>query len=143
MHILTEKLVKHMCSIVIKKGDHAIAWDVLETTLRTAVTHGIYELIEECIHQYPGLVWYKMGEFFLVLVAIRQRQEKVYNLVYQMSGHKVYTDIAWKEYANNDTAFHLAARLAPQHRLNTVTGAALQMQRELQWFKEVEKFVQP
>ncbi|KAF1002790.1 uncharacterized protein LOC141700183 isoform X2 [Apium graveolens] len=143
MHILTEELVKNMCSTVIKKGDHAIAWDVLGTTLRTAVTHGIYELIEECIHQYPGLLWYKMGEFFLVLVAIRQRQEKVYNLVYQMSGHKVYTAIAWKEYANDDTALHLAARLAPQHRLNTVTGAALQMQRELQWFKEVEKFVQP
>ncbi|XP_063947826.1 uncharacterized protein LOC108217174 [Daucus carota subsp. sativus] len=143
MHILTEELVKHMCSTVLKKGNHAIAWDVLGTTLRTAVTHGIYELIEECIHQYPGLVWYKMGEFFLVLVAIRQRQEKVYNLVYQMSGHKVYTAIAWEEYANNDTALHLAARLAPRHRLNTVTGAALQMQRELQWFKEVENFVQP
>lgn len=76
-----------------------------------------------------------MGEFFLVLVAIRQRQEKVYNLVYQMSGHKVYTAIAWKEYANDDTALHLEASLAPQHRLNTITGAALLMQCELQWFE--------
>ncbi|KAJ9555568.1 hypothetical protein OSB04_010182 [Centaurea solstitialis] len=31
----------------------------------------------------------------------------------------------------------------PPHRLKVVPGAALQMQRELQWFKEVEKLEQP
>lgn len=30
---------------------------------------------------------------------------------------------------------HLACKLAPTHRLNCVSGAALQMQREIQWFK--------
>ncbi|KAG8391307.1 hypothetical protein BUALT_Bualt01G0174300 [Buddleja alternifolia] len=29
------------------------------------------------------------------------------------------------------------------HKLNLVPGAALQMQREIQWFKEMEKFVRP
>lgn len=44
-------------------------------------------------------------------------------------------------YGNN--ILHLAGRLPPSDRLNLVSGAALQMQRELQWFKQVEKFVQP
>ena len=30
---------------------------------------------------------------------------------------------------------HLAGQLAPIHKLNLVSGAALQMQRELQWFQ--------
>ncbi|GJX57281.1 ankyrin repeat-containing domain, PGG domain protein [Tanacetum coccineum] len=41
-----------------------------------------------------------------------------------------------------ENALHIAAKLAPSHRLSTITGAALQMQRELQWYKEVETFVE-
>ncbi|KAL9691742.1 hypothetical protein QQ045_012168 [Rhodiola kirilowii] len=43
----------------------------------------------------------------------------------------------------NDNILHLAGRLAPSDRLRIVCGAALQMQRELQWFKEIESIVQP
>ncbi|GKC27137.1 trichome birefringence-like protein 14 [Tanacetum coccineum] len=38
---------------------------------------------------------------------------------------------------------HLAARLAPTSKLSLISGAVLQIQRELQWFKEVEGFVCP
>ncbi|KAG2689339.1 hypothetical protein I3760_09G134700 [Carya illinoinensis] len=38
---------------------------------------------------------------------------------------------------------HLAGELAPSSRLKIVSGAALQMQRELLWFKEIEKIVPP
>lgn len=56
-HIQAEELVKQMCSIVIKKVDHAIAWDVPGEALSTAVSYGIHELIEQCIYHYPELVW--------------------------------------------------------------------------------------
>ncbi|KAF2318330.1 hypothetical protein GH714_005366 [Hevea brasiliensis] len=36
-----------------------------------------------------------------------------------------------------------SAMLAPPHRLARISGAALQMQRELQWYKEVESIVDP
>ncbi|GJR15371.1 ribonuclease H-like domain-containing protein [Tanacetum coccineum] len=45
--------------------------------------------------------------------------------------------------AKNKNALHMVAKLAPFHRLNVATGAALQMQRELQWFQEVEKIIEP
>jgi len=32
-------------------------------------------------------------------------------------------------------SLHLAAGLAPKEKLNAVSGAALQMQREMLWFK--------
>ncbi|KAK7821293.1 hypothetical protein CFP56_037851 [Quercus suber] len=34
---------------------------------------------------------------------------------------------------------HLAAGLAPQEKLNAISGAALQMQREISWFKNHEE----
>ncbi|KAJ9536759.1 hypothetical protein OSB04_un000063 [Centaurea solstitialis] len=38
---------------------------------------------------------------------------------------------------------HLAARSAPSHVLKRRAGAALQLQRELQWFEELKKFMHP
>ncbi|XP_059635946.1 uncharacterized protein LOC132278151 [Cornus florida] len=58
-----------------------------------------------------------------------------------MSELKQYTTHSRDIYGN--TILHLAGKLAPPHKLNLVSGAALQMQCELQWFKEVEKFVIP
>ncbi|KAI3823099.1 hypothetical protein L1987_04526 [Smallanthus sonchifolius] len=139
---LSSLLVDRICKIVIEKVDHNIAWNILGSAITTAVTYGTHELIEECILTYPGIIWYNVGGFYLLLAAIKQRQERVYNLVYQMSGHKVFaaTEVDAEE---NENALHIAAKLAPPHRLNAVTGAALQMQRELQWYEEVEKFIEP
>ncbi|CAH1434945.1 unnamed protein product [Lactuca virosa] len=58
-----------------------------------------------------------------------------------MSAHKVF--VATQLDKKNQNSLHMAANLAPPHRLNVVTGAALQMRHELQWFKEVEKFIEP
>ncbi|KAI7726745.1 hypothetical protein M8C21_026650 [Ambrosia artemisiifolia] len=140
-HAQTLKLVEQMCSVVIEKGSHAIAWEVLGTAVSTAVKNGIYELIKICVETYPDILWYEDEGFYLLLSAVRYRQEKVFNLVYQMTGHKVFA--ATVHNPNGDNPLHIAARLSPLPRLKTVSGAALQMQRELQWFKEVEKHVEP
>ncbi|KAJ9558172.1 hypothetical protein OSB04_012786 [Centaurea solstitialis] len=51
--------------------------------------------------------------------------------------HRTSTD------KDGNNLLHLAAQIAPIHKLHIVSGAALQMQRELQWFQEVKKFVLP
>lgn len=123
-----------MCSTVINKGEKRIAWDVLGSAVSTGVKYGIHELIEECCHQYPLVIKYNVGGLNLFVAAIKERQETVCNLVYQLSGHKVFTA---NQHSNIGNALHFAGELAPVHRLNTVTGAALQMQRELQWFQVI------
>ncbi|XP_059436326.1 ankyrin repeat-containing protein NPR4-like [Corylus avellana] len=42
---------------------------------------------------------------------------------------------------NENNMLHLIGRLAPSDQLNIISGAALQMRRELLWFKEIEKIV--
>ncbi|PWA74261.1 ankyrin repeat-containing domain, PGG domain protein [Artemisia annua] len=139
-HIQTLKLVERMCSIVLEKECHSLAWDVLGTAVSTAVKNGIYELIKVCVEAYPDIVWYDDEGYYLFIAAIRYRQEKVFKLVYEMTGHKVFAATA---NPTGDNPLHIAGRLSPLPRLKTVSGAALQMQRELQWFKEVEKLVEP
>jgi hypothetical protein len=53
-----------------------------------------------------------------------------------MSGHKAFaaSELHGEEKEN---ALHIVAKLAPSHRLSTITGAALRLQRELQWYKVI------
>ncbi|KAI7752590.1 hypothetical protein M8C21_018612 [Ambrosia artemisiifolia] len=145
-------LVKSICKVIIEKGNHEKAWKILGSAIVTAVKYGVHELIEECILTYPFIIWYGDDEyrlpdqvqdcqpykFNLFIEAIRHRQERVFNLVYQMSHHKVFVAT---RHDDKENALHIAAKLAPTHRLHVVTGAALQMQRELQWFQEVQKLI--
>ncbi|KAF5956382.1 hypothetical protein HYC85_003607 [Camellia sinensis] len=74
-------------------------------------------------------------------VAILHHCENVFNLIYQMSEYKQIVTEMVDSYMNS--MLHLVGKLAPHDKLNLVPGAALQMRRELQWFKEVEKLVNP
>ncbi|XP_042043431.1 uncharacterized protein LOC121788902 [Salvia splendens] len=68
-------------------------------------------------------------------VAVLHRYPKVFNLTYELGGTK---DLI-ASYIDNDgnNILHLAGRLAPQNQLDNIPGAAMQMQREVLWFKEV------
>ncbi|KAM4088131.1 hypothetical protein ACB094_07G047500 [Castanea mollissima] len=116
--------------------------DHVKTFLFEAAKMGNAELLIIVIRSYPDLIWKtdaKCGSIFHI--AVLYRQETVFNLIYEIGAIKdmllTYTD------DEDQNILHLAGKLAPASRLNTVSGAALQMQRELLWFKEVQKMVQP
>ncbi|KAK6248777.1 hypothetical protein QUC31_020342 [Theobroma cacao] len=71
--------------------------------------------------------------------AVVHHHENVFNLLCNMSGHMHYVVQSTDIFANNN--LQLAGKLAPPERVSLVSGAALQMQRELQWI--LEKFVKP
>ncbi|KAJ8769213.1 hypothetical protein K2173_000988 [Erythroxylum novogranatense] len=107
-----------------------------------AIKNGIIELIIEITDHYPDILWieddFNRGIF---LYATLQRQEKIFSLIYRMGAKRHAMATSWDRHHNN--ILHQAAFLAPSTQLDRVSGAALQMQRELQWYKEVEKVVQP
>ncbi|CAB4268877.1 unnamed protein product [Prunus armeniaca] len=77
---------------------------------------GMFEFIDRVLQAKPNLVWTSMRRN-LFQFAI--------------------------EYSDNNCALHVAGMLSPLARLDNISGAALKMQRELQWFKEVENIVRP
>ncbi|KAL0743504.1 hypothetical protein Bca4012_085017 [Brassica carinata] len=114
----------------------------LNQALFKAVENGIVEYIEEVMKHYPDIVWFKDSYGLnLFFYAVSHRQEKIFSLIYKMGAKKNILATAWDKLHNN--MLHHAAYKAPVSRLNLIPGAALQMQRELQWFKEVERLVQP
>ncbi|GJU45864.1 ankyrin repeat-containing domain, PGG domain protein [Tanacetum coccineum] len=110
---------------------------IFETTRQNSST-----FIRTIMIVFTDVIWStnEDGHNFIQYSVIN-RSEKIYNLLYEMSEHKnIYKTI--KDSSGNNL-LHLAARLAPTNKLNLISGAALQIQRELQWFKEVERFVCP
>ncbi|KAJ9552468.1 hypothetical protein OSB04_016513 [Centaurea solstitialis] len=74
-------------------------------------------------------------------LAVINRSVSIYNLLYIISEDK--NRYRTLEDSSGNNMLHLAGRLAPSHVLKHRTGAALQLQWELQWFKELQRFMHP
>lgn len=145
MHMQVLQLVKLLCEQVSSLEDSKIA-DLLmhpSQPLLIAAGFGIVELVTELVRSHPDLLW-KVDEQSrnIFHVAVMYRREKIFGLIHDLGVHKDMIT-AYKDPDNNHNLLHLAGKLAPLDQLNSVSGAALQMQRELLWFKEVEKTVHP
>ncbi|XP_059647541.1 ankyrin repeat-containing protein ITN1-like isoform X1 [Cornus florida] len=116
--------------------------DIIQTSLVSAAVSGIPEVVEEIIEVFPDLVYHtnEMGQN-IFRIAILNRCEDVFNLIYQFREEVRHLILTIKD-VNNKSCLDLIVDLKKEQKLNlrgSAAGAALQMQRELQWFKEVEK----
>ncbi|KAL2534393.1 Ankyrin repeat family protein [Abeliophyllum distichum] len=107
--------------------------------LHQATADGVIEIVEISLKYFPDLLWYIYNNRSILHYAIENRREKLFNLMIDLMAQNTFAASRLDEVMNN--MLHLAAKLAPSPQLNAVSGSALQMQRELQWFKEVEKMV--
>ncbi|XP_042944435.1 ankyrin repeat-containing protein ITN1-like [Carya illinoinensis] len=107
-----------------------------------AAISGNVEFLIILIRSYPDLIWSldekKRSIFHFAII---YRQESVFSLIYELGAIKGIIALYTDNHHNN--MLHLAAEIAPPDRLNIISGAALKLQRELLWFKEIEKIVQP
>ncbi|KAK9293105.1 hypothetical protein L1049_021091 [Liquidambar formosana] len=115
----------------------------IDEAIYNAIKHGIVEFVSEIIKGNSQMVWRQMDKKNRTIFshAIVLRQEKIFNLIYDLGAKKRIATIHRDRFQNN--FLHLAGKLSPSFQLDRVSGPALQMQRELQWFKEVEKMVPP
>lgn len=106
--------------------------------INTAVKYDTCEVVEEIITYFPQAISTWDNEYPLIQLAIINRSERVYSFLAHRAMTNKHRYKLWvDEHKNN--ILHIAGKLAPIDKLNLVSGAALQMQRELQWF-EVNTF---
>ncbi|PWA93615.1 Ankyrin repeat-containing protein [Artemisia annua] len=130
---LLATVVVHMKNIEKRKMEYEKAKEFLKST----VSH-----MDSC--KLDSTLFYKsiVLEAVRLDLAIIHRSEKVYNhILYPLIKHKESHRVM-KDYSGNNL-LHLVGRLAPSNVLSRTTGAALQLQQELQWYEEVEKFMEP
>lgn len=141
IHHNAVKFAECLCEKIESLNDREVD-SFVSRPLLEAAHYGTYELVEIIVRRFPSLAYYYDRDHKNIFhIAIENRCENVFSLVYQMSQHRHQLMISTD--SSDNTMLHLAGKLAPQNKLNLVSGPALQMQRELQWFKEVKKFVPP
>ncbi|XP_019077007.1 uncharacterized protein LOC100266696 isoform X2 [Vitis vinifera] len=137
------KLVKHLWQQVIVQP-HSEILDLIRSPsplLLVAAELGNTVFLTELIAIYPDLIWEVDDHNRSIFhIAVLHRQENIFNLIYEIGSMKDL--IVPNKDENDNNILHLAGRLAPPRQRNIVVGAALQMQRELLWFR-VEKMVLP
>ncbi|KAL2555620.1 Ankyrin repeat family protein [Forsythia ovata] len=144
LHDQAIHLVKWLCSEIVQL-DSSKASSLFENSLQFATLVGIPEVVEEIIGSFSSIVRHKNElDHSIFHLAILNRKENIYNLIYQIEGLRQVLLSSPDTMKNN--CLHLAGYLAPWPKLNireSAAGAVLQLQRELQWFKEVENITLP
>ncbi|KAK1355034.1 Ankyrin repeat-containing protein [Heracleum sosnowskyi] len=134
--------------IKVREGNHPAAKYVdrfagyQSRLLFVAAALGNTKFLIELLRLCPELIWkIDDNDRTIFHVAVLHRQESVYNLLYEIGSIKDLVT-SFKD-TNDNNILHLAAKKPEQSRLHIVSGVALQMQREILWFKEVETMVHP
>ncbi|XP_059436321.1 ankyrin repeat-containing protein NPR4-like [Corylus avellana] len=114
---------------------------------------GNVEFLIIIIRSYPDLLWQLVDEehgISLFHNAIMHRQKSVFNLIYEIGAmkEKITTYVAKccskkLDIAQGDNMLHIAGKLAPSDRLNTILTEALQIEKEFLWFQETENIMPP
>ncbi|KAG2394722.1 uncharacterized protein HKW66_Vig0079030 [Vigna angularis] len=141
-HASAARLVELVCTQVSNLNDTEF-WQsfVSADIVFNASSSGIVEILRISFQFFPDLVWSHLpNEGYVAQTAIKYRQEKVFSLVCNMPIVCKFLILALDESQN--TTSHLAARFASPQQAS-ISGAAFQMQKELQWFKKVEQWDHP
>ncbi|KAM4071848.1 hypothetical protein ACB094_11G091500 [Castanea mollissima] len=139
-HFLSCELVSRMKDQVLISNAQQRETGKVNAAILRAVKEGIFEFVFEIVKADPQLVWSgdsKSRNIFSV--AVQYRHAKIFSLIYGLDIKTALARYPDSFYKNN--LLHMAGMSAPSTALNDIPGAALQMQRELQWFKEVESIV--
>ncbi|XP_004301339.1 PREDICTED: uncharacterized protein LOC101299872 [Fragaria vesca subsp. vesca] len=119
--------------------------DMVQTSIFRAIQQGYFEFVLQICKENSKLLGRLLEEKRvkgMFHFAIESRQKEVYSLIYELE-EKERRDIGIYLVKGDYNLLHCAANLSSLPQFVHIQDASLQMQRELQWFKEVESVVPP
>ncbi|KAM1491298.1 hypothetical protein PS1_023770 [Malus domestica] len=165
LHVRSLKILNRICDEIKHLNNEEMMRYNLYETVFNAVENGIVEIVISLCKAKPELLVRKrrregpneesifqqstIGKSIfeeptfqesIFHYAVECRQEKVYSLIYG-AGKRNY--LATLKNSRVERMLYHAGMLSPlaKEKLDRIAGAALQMQRERQWYKEVESMV--
>ncbi|XP_042958254.1 uncharacterized protein LOC122293884 isoform X1 [Carya illinoinensis] len=145
IHDQYNELLSHMCKVVSEsKTVQQLKDGLVYDAICRATEKGIFEFVSKMLEEDLQFIWvHDKDERNIFMLAVLHRHEKIFSILYSR-------DMMMKNYSltclldvNGNNILHMAGMMEHSTRVNQIPGAALQMQRELQWFKEVERIVHP
>ncbi|XP_010423545.1 PREDICTED: uncharacterized protein LOC104708649 [Camelina sativa] len=140
-HSKADNLLQRMCKATRAMVKDESWKETVYESLLAAVENGNKEFFIEIIKCNPPLLWISKAASGrnLFQLAVEFKKEKIFNLIHGLDDRKV-TLLRSSDNKNNNI-LHIAAHLSTPDQLSKISGAALKMQRESQWFEEVKSMV--
>ena len=140
MHVRTSELLDRIFEEIPSLKMESLQIPAIDQAIYEAIKHGIVEFVVKLMKHDPESIWRKGIKGRTIFShAIVLRQEKIFSLIYGLGIKK--NIVARRHDIFHNNILHLAGKLSPRFQLDRVSGAALQMQRELQWFKVILAFL--
>jgi len=132
----------HELLVLISEAIIGLAASQITTTgvrdaILNAAQQGMTEFVTHIIKANLDLLWVadsKNRNIFQCAVA--NRQQKTFSLIYGLDDSLKTEFVTYGDVEKNNI-LHMAGQLSDSSQLAQISGAALQMQRELQWFKVI------
>ncbi|GMN64046.1 hypothetical protein TIFTF001_033127 [Ficus carica] len=138
VHIQYRKLLDFLCNEITTSDAKQVRLARLSDAILEAVNQGNDEYIISIAKAKPDLLWDKNVNARAFTRAVEHRQAEVFSLIHGLPDKETIASFCYEDRSN---MLHRVASVAPSRLLNHVPGPALQMQRGLQWYKEVETII--
>lgn len=135
VHARATELLFEMCKAIETADDNKIKDGLVYDAVFEAVDRGNIDFIRK-LSGHKIELWEGVDDQSrnILMRATQSRQAEIFSLAYLLGDEiKVYNSLMEDKFKNN--ILHMAGMLAPSRIFNRISGAALQMQREVQWFK--------
>ena len=135
-HFLSNELLSRMTEQLSISNLQLRATGRVNGAILRATKEGIFEFVFEMVKVDPQLMFCQDAVTSNIFsVAVQNRRAKIFGLIY---GSNIKSALASAlDSSNDNNLLHMAGMSAPSTSLDHIAGAALQMQRELQWFKVI------
>ncbi|KAG6630014.1 hypothetical protein CIPAW_14G125300 [Carya illinoinensis] len=143
IHDQSHALLSQMCEAISKSTTQELKDGLVYTAITRAAKNGIFEFVSKMLEMDRRFLWTNdRNRRNIFMLAVLHRQEKIFSILYRQDRKMNYLLTSKRDvYGNN--ILHMAGMIEDSTWVNKIPGAALQMQRELQWFKDVERIVHP
>ncbi|KAG6678534.1 hypothetical protein I3842_14G085500 [Carya illinoinensis] len=130
IHDQYNELLSHTCKVISESKTQQLLDGLVYSAICRATKKGIFEFVSKMLEVDLRFIW-------------RYDDEKIFSILYSRDMMMKYYSLTCLLDVNGNSVLHMAGMMEHSTRVNQIPGAALQMQRELQWFKEVERIVHP
>ncbi|KAG6677866.1 hypothetical protein I3842_14G048800 [Carya illinoinensis] len=139
-----QQLLSRMCEAIPTTTSPKMQYDITVPLMKLAISRGNFEFVHQLVKSNSSFLWICDATTdtrnYMFHCAVVYRQHRIFSLAYNLK-KKNYLLNAVDKSTNN--MLHLAGTLPKYSPIDHIRGVALQMQREVQWFKEVEHISPP
>ncbi|KAB1220606.1 hypothetical protein CJ030_MR3G015859 [Morella rubra] len=134
LHVQSQELLSRICKPISTLNAEARNNGGVYAAIFRAIKEGNFEFVYKIVRANPDLLYaieYPTKRTIFML-AVLHRQAKIFSLIYELQ--QIKTSLSGSDSSYNNI-LHMAGIFTMSTPIQHIRGAALQMQRELQWFK--------